>query len=197
MKRRSMVMAAALLLTLAACTVGWAQSETPAPEYTIGETAGPAHGAGSGPAYLSVVELLGKLLVAVLVAWGLVQAVRWWQDRHGATHGTGAGGRLLRIEESLSLGADGRLYLVEVDGRRLLLGGSEGAVVQIADLSDGPSRPSIYRSIKHRADGGADELTIAHRPISTEPVRPDLVETGETESWEQRRNRLLRELQEQ
>lgn len=190
-------MTAVLLVALAACATGWAQSEAPATEYTIGGPAEPAHTAGSGPAYLSVVELLGKLVVAVLVAWGLVQAVRWWQDRRGNAHGAGPGGRLLCIEESLSLGADGRLYLVEVDGRRLLLGTGEGMVAQIADISEAPPRPSLYRSIKRRADGGSDELTIAHRPVSTEPVRPDLVETDEGESWEQRRSRLLRELQEQ
>lgn len=165
-------------------------------------------GAGSGPMYLSILDVVGKLLLAVLVAYGLVHAVRWWQRSRGELplqsggRGAGAeasGGPRMRLEQVLSLGADGHLYLVEIDERRVLLATGEGGVEQVADLTDsrptGPSRSAVYRSVRERENGTRDELRVAQAEMSTRPVRPDVV--AEDESWEDRRNRLLRELQEQ
>lgn len=148
------------------------------------------------PTSLSVLDVVGKLVIALAVAYGVVRVVRWWYDGQlsSRTEG-GRSGRRMWVEETLSLGADGRLYLVEVEGRRMLLSGGDGGVVEIADLTDEPVRPSAYRSVRRRADGSTDELNVAQAGISTRSVRPDVVESDE--SWEQRRGRLLRELQEQ
>lgn len=148
------------------------------------------------PTSLTVLDVVGKLVIALAVAYGVVRVVRWWHDGQlGSRTEGGRGGRRMWVEETLSLGADGRLYLVEVEGRRMLLSGGDGGVVEVADVTDEPVRPSGYRSVRKRADGSTDELNVAQASISTRSVRPDVVESNE--SWEQRRGRLLRELQEQ
>lgn len=149
----------------------------------------------TGPAYLSVFDVLGKLIIVLLLAYAALHAIRWWQNHQMNSAPAGAsGGRQMRLEESLSLGSDGRLHLVEVDGRRMLLAGGEDGLMQIADLTEEPVRPREYRSVRQRADGSTDELNVSASRISTRPVRPDLLD--ETESWETRRQRLLAELQE-
>ena len=149
------------------------------------------------PASLTVLDVLGKLVIALVLAYGAIRAIRWWQDHRMNTGSEGGrGGRRMWLEETLSLGTDGRLYLVEVEGRRMLLAARDGSVAEVADVSEHPVRPSAYRSVRKRADGSSDELNVRQADISTRSVRPDLVETGD-ESWEQRRGRLLRELQEQ
>lgn len=195
--RAYIVVTLIVLMTLAVALPVSAQSS-----FEPGESAYAADEGGylpartSGPAYLSILDVVGKLILAVLIAYALLHAIRWWQNsqmRGGL--GASSGGRLMRIEESLSLGTDGRLYLVEVDGRRMLLAGREDGLMQIADLSEESREPTAYRSVRQRADGSTDELNVVQSRRSTRPVRPDL--TDESEQWEQRRNRLLAELQEQ
>ncbi|MGI5817250.1 MAG: flagellar biosynthetic protein FliO [Armatimonadota bacterium] len=148
-------------------------------------------------ASLSVVDVVGKLMLALVVAWGVIRGIRWWQHSRLNSLGEGGrGGRRMWLEETLSLGADGRLYLVEVEGRRILLAARDGSVVEIADVTGEPTGPSAYHAVRRRADGSTDELNVARAGISTRSVRPDVVEGGD-ESWERRRGRLLRELQEQ
>ncbi len=195
------------LLALAPGSCAWGQSVAETGEYQ-GEiydwraadatqaAEAPAHTSGAG--YVSVVDVLGKLIVALVVAWGLVCALRWWRDNHsGGAAGRSACGPRMCVMETLSLGADGRLHLVEVDGRRLLLATDDKVVHQIADLTPREPEPvpAIYRSRRERADGSTDELNIAHS--SSLPGRPMRLDLGrEDESWEARRDRLLAELQE-
>jgi hypothetical protein len=147
-------------------------------------------------ASISVLDIAGKLLVALAVAWGAVKAVRWWHDSRLRSVGDeGRGGRRMWLEETLRLGPDAQLYLVEVEGRRMLLCSGESGVVEVADVSKREASPTLYRSVRKRSDGSTDELRVAGAGISTHAVRPDVVE--DSESWEQRRGRLLRELQEQ
>ncbi|MGD9494922.1 MAG: flagellar biosynthetic protein FliO [Armatimonadota bacterium] len=191
---RAAALASVVALTL--CAAGWCQGPGGA---AAGEGAGyewtpaqePAPTAGS----VSMLDIVGKLMVALLVAWGLVQALRWWQEHRGegGLHGT-QWGRHMRLEETLSLGPDGRLHLVEVAGRRLLLASREGVVAQLAELTEHAPTPPAYRAQRRGADGSTDELTVTQVPLSMRPVRPDV--GRESESWEQRRGRLLRELQE-
>lgn len=195
MKTATMVMAVALAVALvvapAVAQDGAGTAHAPADE---GGYLPPTE---SGPASLTVLEVAGKLVIALVVAYGVIRAIRWWQDHRANTIGEGGrGGRRMWLEETLSLGTDGRLYLVEVEGRRMLLAAREGGVTEVADVSEHPVRPSAYRSVRKRADGSTDELNVRQADISTRSVRPDVVETGD-ESWEQRRGRLLRELQEQ
>jgi len=196
------------LLALALGSCAWGQSAAGTDDYVGGtydwrgadvapmeDTASHASGAG----YVSVLDVLGKLIVALVVAWGLMRALRWWQDNRTGGTGNGACGRHMCVEETLSLGADGRLHLVEVDGRRLLLATHEQVVHQIADLTPREPEPepvpAVYHSRRRRADGSADELNIAHSSsLPSRPMRPNLGREGE--SWEARRDRLLAELQE-
>lgn len=150
---------------------------------------------GGGPTSLSVLDIAGKLVIALVVAYGAIRGARWWHDNRLRADGEGYGGRHMWLEETLSLGADGRLYLVEVEGRRILLAARDGAVAQVAEMTEQPVRPSAYRSVRKRADGSTDELNVVQLGTSTRAVRPDVIESDE--SWEQRRGRLLRELQEQ
>lgn len=76
----------------------------------------------------------------------------------------------------------------------MLLAGRDGAVAQVAELTEEPVRPVAYRSVRKRHDGSTDELNVVQAGPATRAVRPDVVESDE--SWEQRRGRLLRELQE-
>lgn len=149
----------------------------------------------SGSAALSVLDVAGKLVIALVLAYGAVRSVRWWKDNRPSPGAEGHGGRHMWLEETLSLGTDGRLYLVEVEGRRMLLSVRDGGVVQVADMTEPPVRPSAYRSVRKRADGSTDELNVVQSGVSTRAVRPDVAQSDE--SWEERRGRLLAELQEQ
>ena len=196
------------LLALALGSCAWGQSAAGTDEYPdmsydwrgadttpMAETPSQSTGAG----YVSALDVLGKLILALVVAWGLMRALRWWQDNRAGGAGGGACGRHMCVEETLSLGADGRLHLVEVDGHRLLLATREQGVRQIADLTPREAEPDpvspAYHSRRRRPDGTADELNIAHSSsLPGRPMRPDLGREGE--SWEARRDRLLAELQE-
>jgi flagellar biogenesis protein FliO len=149
----------------------------------------------TAPASLSVLDVAGKLVIALVVGYGIIRGIRWWQESRLNVSGEGRGGRRMWLEETLSLGTDGRLYLVEVEGRRMLLAARDGSVAEVAKVTEEPVRPNAYRSVRKRSDGSTDELNVRQADISTRSVRPDLVE--EDESWEKRRGRLLRELQEQ
>lgn len=196
MKTPTLAATAVLVATLAAAPAV-AQEATPRAVETPADETGYLAETGEAPASVSALDIAGKLVIALVVAWGAVRAVRWWHERVPGSSGEGGrGGRRMWLEETLPLGADGRLYLVEVEGRRMLLSASEGSVVEVATLTDEPAAPSAYRSVRKRADGSVDELNVAGGKISTRAVRPDVVE-GDAESWEQRRGRLLRELQEQ
>lgn len=156
----------------------------------------PAPESQSGPGSLAILDLLGKLTIAVLLAWGLAWGVRWLQQ-HGvgrqALAGEWGSERELQLEESLSLGADGRLYLVSVGGRRILLAARDGAIRRV-DLSE-PKEPAeaIYHSLRQRGAAPPDELNIGRSRLSTRPVRSDVV--SDSASWAQRRDQLLRQLQ--
>ncbi len=150
----------------------------------------------SGPAYLSILDVAGKLIVAVVIAYGLLYAIRWWRDNR-LQAGTQAPSRERRmtLEETLALGPDGHLYLVEVEGQRMLLAARQDGLERVAELTDEGPRPSAYRSVRQRTDGSTDELNVVQGRTSTRAVRPDLTDDGE--EWKERRNRLLAELQEQ
>ncbi len=155
----------------------------------------PRTATGGGSVAMSVLDVAGKLVIVLVVAYGAIRAVRWWHENRPSAGGEGQGGRHMWLEETLSLGADGRLYLVEVEGRRILLAAREGGVAQVAEMIEEPVRPSGYRSVRKRADGSTDELNVVQGGVRTRSVRPDVIESDE--NWEERRGRLLRELQEQ
>ena len=184
------------IAVLALMTAPAALSQTPdAPSADDWQRA-PAAEVTTGPASLSVLDLLGKLTIAVLVAWGLAHGARWLQRHRGVQAMTGApaGERPLKLEQTLSLGVDGRLYLITVDDQRVLLAAREGSVQRIEIESDTrPGATPVYRAATKRHDRPSDELNIGHAAISTRPVRADVV--ADSDNWSQRRDELLRELQ--
>lgn len=198
-RRRAGQLALIVVLVMAAALGGaraWCQSPADASsDWQEGDAS--ATDSVQAPARVSAVDLVGKLVAVLALGWGGTRAVRWWQ---GARAGTVFGGaptrRLMCVEETLSLGADGRLHLLAVDGRRLLLAGTAEGLRQLADLTPPPEddTPSIYRSRRQRSDGGVDELNILRGPVGTRPLRADLAR--DCDDWHARRDQLLRELQE-
>ncbi len=181
--RRTLLTFAALALMMASAAL----AQTPDAPASDDWQPVPAAQTATGPASLSVLDLLGKLTIAVLVAWGLAHGARWLQQ-----HKTG--GRPLKLEQTLSLGVDGRLYLIRVDDQRVLLAAREGSVQRI-EIGPEPRTGAtpVYRAVTKRHDRPADELNIGHAGISTRPVRSDVV--ADSDNWTQRRDELLRELQ--
>lgn len=180
-----------IALTLAAAALAQEDATAPAPDqWQPVQTAGPA-----GPGGLAILDLLGKLTIAVLVAYGLAHGVRLLQQRGLWRQAAAAeGGRALRVLESLPLGADGRLYLVSVDGTRILLAAREGGIGRIElPADDQPPAAPVYRSVTRRPGEVADEVNIGQARVATRPVRSDVV--TDAASWAERRDQLLRQLQ--
>jgi len=155
--------------------------------------------AANPPGSLAILDLLGKLTIAVLVAYGLAHGARWLQQqgigrRSPTTAEADAGESALRLEQTLSLGADGRLYLVSFDGRRVLLAARDGTIQRI-DPGERNEEPAaaVYRAVRQRPSGPPDELNIAQSRLSTRPVRSDVV--SDAASCAERRDQLLRQLQ--
>jgi len=88
---------------------------------------GPSH--GWGPFLL---ETLAVLAALALLAWALV---RFAGPRLRGARGRGR----MKIVERLPLEPRRSLYLVEVDGRTLLVGASEGAVSLLEGPEEGPA----------------------------------------------------------
>lgn len=189
---RALFTIAALALALAPMALAQTTDTPPADDWQPA----PAAEVAPVPTSLSVLDLLGKLTIAVLVAWGLAHGARWLQQQNitRATLGAPAGESPLKLEQTLSLGVDGRLYLIRVDDQRVLLAAREGSVQRIEIESDTrPGATPVYRAATKRHDRPADELNIGHAAISTRPVRSDVV--ADSANWTQRRDELLRELQ--
>lgn len=190
--RWTLLTIAVLAMMTAPAVIAQAPDSPPADDWQQA----PTGAVTTGPASLSVLDLLGKLTIAVLVAWGLAHGARWLQRQNvtRAMTGAPAGESPLRLEQTLSLGGDGRLYLITVDDRRVLLAAREGSVQRIEIESETrPGATPVYRAVSRRNDRPADELNIGHAAISTRPVRSDVMADGD--NWTRRRDELLRELQ--
>lgn len=163
------------------------------------------------PVYLSVLDLIGKLTIAVLIAYGLSLALRWAQHHYPRNRRPGSHGSM-QLEEMLPLGADAKLYIVSVEGRRFLLASHNGSVQHLSDLgTDLPVGASRFTSVSSGPGADRDELNIVQAPLSTTrlrqgyggqvggqvdgqgPVRPDVV--SDPEAWAERRDKLLSELE--
>jgi len=197
LKARLAVSCTLALVLASAAPLAWADP----PADTGGEMqwkAVPEGGGGARPAtqpvYLSVLDLIGKLTIAVLIAYGLSLALRWAQQHYPHSRRPGDHGSM-RLEEVLALGADAKLYIVSVEGRRFLLAESDGSIEHLSDLgTDLPVGTSRFTSVPSGPGADRDELNIVHVPLSTRAVRPDVV--SDPDAWAQRRDKLLRELEE-
>jgi len=78
--------------------------------------------------------LLAQALLSLAVVVALIYLVyfgaRRLTDRHVDAHGDGP----MRVIQARHLGGDRWLYLVEIDGRRLVIGGASGQIAPIAEL---------------------------------------------------------------
>ncbi|GEM_PF-6703090 len=185
-----------LIVLMMALAVGMQISPAPAQDYDApADEGGYVPQRSGGEVALSVLDVAGKLVIVLAVTCGIIRGLRWWKDYRLNAGGEGHGGRHMWLEETLALGAEAQLHLVEVEGRRILLATTAGGVTQVGEVAEQPVRPEAYRSVRKRSDGSTDELNVVQAGITTRAVRPDVVASDE--SWEQRRGRLLRELQEQ
>lgn len=112
---RAAEMIPAACVALAACpAAGWAQEV----ELT-----------GRSPWALLAQGLL-SLAVVIAVIYLVYFGARRLTDRHLDAHGEGP----VRVIQARHLGGDRWLYLVEIDGRRLVIGGASGQIAPIAEL---------------------------------------------------------------
>jgi flagellar protein FliO/FliZ len=81
--------------------------------------------------------LLGQALLSLAVVVGVIYLVYFGLRRLGARHLDAAEGPL-RVAQSRHLGGDRWLYLVEVEGRRIVVGATDGGLTTLAELE--PSR---------------------------------------------------------
>ncbi len=78
-----------------------------------------------------------ETVAALCVVLGAIVLLRGALVRFGLASEGGGPTRRIRVLESTPLGPKQRLHLVEVDGRRLLLGASEQGIARLARLPDG------------------------------------------------------------
>ncbi len=92
---------------------------------------------------------------AILATLGLavLALVAWYAIQHGSPGWREARGKRLLVIEALPVSMNGRLLLVEADGRRLLVGATPGSVRLVADL--GPAAEP-EDTADREDDGGGD-----------------------------------------
>jgi flagellar biogenesis protein FliO len=88
----------------------------------------------------SLVGVLASLLVACALALG---AVRAWRGRRPAGP--------MRVVARLALEPRRALYVVEVDGRRLLVGVGDGPLTLLCELQPGQPVPATATALVPRA----------------------------------------------
>jgi flagellar protein FliO/FliZ len=92
---------------------------------------------------LASVRAVGSLLAVLALLGGAV-----WLLRRGATRLSGWKTRTsIVVETAMSLGERRSLAIVNVEGRRVLIGLTPGAVSLIADLAPAPSSPGDSSSL--------------------------------------------------
>ena len=101
-------------------------------------------------------------VAALCVVLGAIVLLRGALVRFGLAPAGGPSARRIRIVESVPLGAKQRLHLVEVDGRRLLLGASEQGIARLARLPGESAELEARAAEASREDGpmrGKPKLT--------------------------------------
>ena len=132
--RHRLLVAAALLVTVAGAAVGTAGAAL-AQEGGAAESSGGVVGGGVGG--YDAWDWLGlglRLGAVLLVVWGAVTAMRWYLRRvNGADAG---GGRQLRLLETRALGPNRALHLVRLGHRAVLLGVTPERVTRLLEIDD-------------------------------------------------------------
>ncbi len=88
---------------------------------------------GDGP---GLAVLLGQALLSLAVVVGIIYLVyfglRRLDSRRFAEDGEGP----MRVVQTKHLGGDRWLYLVEIDGRRIVIGAASGQIARVAELGE-------------------------------------------------------------
>jgi len=169
------------------------------------------------PYRVSVLDVLGKLGVAVLCVYGVILGLRWWRDKMGTAAQQAAYGdqQLLNIRQEARLGENDLLYVVELGNRVILIGQGEGQLSVLADL---PAEEVVPEEKPAPAEEGRPLRVVdlnqeaAARPqrgleaeldevgVGTEPARRGEHIRAQSqraqEDWPARRDALIRALQE-
>lgn len=97
-----------------------------------------------------------EALLRTVVALAVVCALAWVALRAMARRGIGTGGlgaRTLKVEERVALDARRGVAIVSADGRRFLIGVSDGGLSLLAEL--GPKAPQPGAAPEPTGAGGA------------------------------------------
>jgi len=81
--------------------------------------------------------LLAQALLSLAVVVGLIYLVYFGIRRISARQLDADSDGPMRVVQARHLGGDRWLYLVEVDGRRFVVGGADGQIARIAELEPG------------------------------------------------------------
>lgn len=81
----------------------------------------------------SGIDLIGRVLPALLLVIGTPLAVYWWARRGRGRHGSG-----LRITERAAFGRNSWIAVVAIDGRRFLVSVGERGINLVSELDPAP-----------------------------------------------------------
>lgn len=81
-----------------------------------------------------------RQLITMVVFIALAGGGVWGAAKHYRKKQLTAGGRQIRITESVPLGPRKALHLVEVNSRKLLIGSTGDRITFLSDLTDAPAR---------------------------------------------------------
>lgn len=107
---------------------------------------------------------LGRMTLGLVVVIALVFALAWAARRLSVMRARGgASGGPIEVVGQLALGTRERLLLVEVDGRRVLLGVVPGRITRL-DAAEAPAQPGeAFSSRLTAAQRGAAQRDAAQR----------------------------------
>ena len=164
------------------------------------EALGTTIDASSETAHVSILDVLGKLSVAILCIYGVILGLRWWRDRTVELQDdSSANGQPLKIKQEARLSEHQRLYVVEIGKRMILIASNDTQLVTLADLPieevdpdaelyQPPSAPPLRIMDLNVA------ATDSNRP-SQRAERLQVQSRRAEEDWPARRDALIKALQ--
>ena len=146
---------------------------------------------------VTILDVLGKLSVAILCIYGLTLGLRWWKDRAALSGSRGRDEDLLKIKQQAHLGSRQKLYLIELGQRVVLLGSGESELSVLVDLpaDEVYAEPPPPLSEVHLT---VDDLAESVPAKSTVDLHGEKIRTRsrqDQQDWPQRRELLIRALQ--
>ena len=118
-------------------------------------------------ARLSVLDLVGKLAVAALAVYAFAAVTK--RLRGNSALGLSEAGTALRVAETVILGPNRALHIVEAAGRSLLIAADSGQVTLRAELAPPPAPPPAPRP----ARAGSPRRLQSADFVDLEPREPD------------------------